>query len=84
MIFANGTGSTLSTYKSFLNHLSSWGFIAVGNDDKNTRTGASLEKTIKFLIDENENENSVFYQKIDLDNIGIGGILKVVQQFLIW
>ena len=73
VIFANGTGSTSSTYKPFLEHLSSWGFIAVGNDDKNTRTGASLEETIKFLIKENENESSVFYQKIDLDNIGIGG-----------
>lgn len=72
-IWANGTGSTSSTYKSFLTHLSSWGFIAVGNDDKNTRTGASLEETLQFLIAENENKDSVFYHKIDLDNIGIGG-----------
>ncbi len=73
VIFANGTGSTSSTYKYFLTHLSSWGFIAVGNDDKDTRTGASLEETIKFLIKENDNKESAFYQKIDLDNIGIGG-----------
>lgn len=73
VIFANGTGSTSSTYKPFFEHLSSWGFIAVGNDDKNTRTGASLEETIKFLIQENENKDSVFYHKIDLDNIGISG-----------
>lgn len=73
VVFANGTGSTSSTYKAFLEHLSSWGFVAVGNDDKNTRTGASLEKTIEFLIQENENKDSIFYHKIDLDNIGIGG-----------
>lgn len=73
VIFANGTGSTSSTYKPFLTHLSSWGFISVGNDDKNTRTGASLEETIKFLIAENENKDSIFYHKIDLDNIGIAG-----------
>lgn len=73
VIWTNGTGSTSSTYKSFLTHLSSWGFIAVGNDDENTRTGASLEETIKFLMDANEDEDSVFYKKIDLDNIGIGG-----------
>lgn len=73
VIFANGTGSTSATYKAFLEHLSSWGFIAVGNDDNDTRTGASLEKTIEFLIQENENRDSIFYQKIDLDNIGIGG-----------
>lgn len=73
VIFANGTGSTSATYKSFLEHLSSWGFIAVGNDDKDTRTGTSLEETIKFLMKENENKDSVFYHKIDLENIGIGG-----------
>lgn len=73
VIFANGTGSTSSTYKPFLTHLSSWGFISVGNDDENTRTGASLEETIKFLIAENEKKDSIFYHKIDLDNIGIAG-----------
>ena len=73
VIFANGTGSTSATYKSFLKHISSWGFIAVGNDDQNTRTGNSLNKTIDFLIQENENKDSIFYHKIDLDNIGIGG-----------
>ena len=73
VIFANGTGSTSATYKAFLKHLASWGFLAVGNDDQNTRTGASLEKTVEFLIQENENKDSIFYRKIDLDNIGIGG-----------
>lgn len=73
VIWANGTGSTSSTYKAFFKHLASWGFIAVGNDDKNTRTGDSLEETIQFLMVENENKNSIFYHKIDLDNIGIGG-----------
>ncbi len=73
VIFANGTGSTSATYKPFMEHLSSWRFIAVGNDDNNTRTRNSFEETIKFLISQNENTASVFYQKIDLDNIGIGG-----------
>lgn len=73
VVFANGTGSTSTNYRAFLEHLSSWGFIAVGNDDKDTRTGASLERTIEFLIQESENKDSIFFQKIDLDNIGIGG-----------
>lgn len=73
VLWANGTGSKSNTYKYFLTHLASWGFIAVGNDDENTRTGASLEETLKFMITENENSDSVFYHKLDLDNIGIGG-----------
>ena len=48
-------------------------FIAVDNDDENTRTGESLNAGIDLLIAENENPNSVFYHKIDLDHISIGG-----------
>ena len=73
VLWANGTGSKSETYKYFLTHLASWGFIAVGNDDENTRTGASLDATLQFLINENENKESVFYHKLDLDNIGIAG-----------
>lgn len=73
VLWANGTGSTTDTYKYFLPHLSSWGFITLGNDDQNTRTGESLNAGIDLLIEENEDPKSVFYHKIDLDNIGIGG-----------
>lgn len=73
VIFANGTGSKSDTYKPFLKHLASWGFIVVGNDDENTRTGESLEETVKFLIKENDTESSIFYHKIDLDKIGLAG-----------
>ena len=73
VLWANGTGSTSDTYTSFLRHLSSWGFIVVSNDDENTRTGESLNAGIDLLIAENDDADSVLYQKIDLDNIGIGG-----------
>ena len=73
VLWANGTGSKSDTYTSFLKHLSSWGFIVVSNDDENTRTGESLNAGIDQLIAENDNADSVLYQKIDLSNIGIGG-----------
>lgn len=73
VIWANGTGSKSDTYKAFFKHLASWGFIVVGNDDENTRSGESLNKTIDMLIKENDDKDSIFYQKLDLDNIGIGG-----------
>lgn len=73
VIWANGTGSKSDTYKAFFKHLASWGFIVVGNDDENTRSGESLNKTIDLLIKENNDKDSIFYQKLDLDNIGIGG-----------
>ncbi len=73
VVWANGTGSKSSTYEAFLTHLASWGFIAVGNDDENTHTGASLNASIEFLMAENERANSIFYHKLDLDRVGIGG-----------
>ena len=73
VLWANGTGSKSDTYTSFLKHLSSWGFIVVSNDDENTRTGESLNAGIDLLISENGKTDSVLYQKIDLNNIGIGG-----------
>lgn len=73
VLWANGTGSTSSTYTAFFRHLASWGFIVVGNDDENTRTGESLNKAIDLLIQENGSEDSILYNKIDLDRIGISG-----------
>lgn len=73
VIWANGTGSKSATYEAFLTHLASWGFIAVGNDDENSRTGASLNAAIEFLLAENERADSIFYHKLDLDHVGIGG-----------
>ena len=64
VLWANGTGSKSDTYTSFLKHLSSWGFIVISNDDENTRTGESLNAGIDLLIEENENADSVMYQKI--------------------
>ena len=73
VLWANGTGSKSNTYTAFMKHLASWGFIVVGNDDENTRTGESLNAGIDLLMTENESELSALYQKVDLDNIGIGG-----------
>ncbi|HFI0326514.1 TPA: alpha/beta hydrolase family protein [Streptococcus suis] len=73
VLWANGTGSKSGTYQSFLNHLSSWGFITLVTDDENSRTGESLNAAIDLLIKENGNPDSVLYQKVNLEKIGIGG-----------
>lgn len=73
VLWANGTGSNSGTYTAFFKHLASHGFIVVGNDDPNTRTGASLNAGIDLLLSENEKTDSPLCGKIDLENIGIGG-----------
>lgn len=73
VVIANGTGFGASKYKSFFKHLASWGFIVLGNEDTDSRTGASSEAALDFLLNLNEDSNSIFYGKVDTQNIGIGG-----------
>lgn len=73
VIMANGTGIPASKYKAVFKHLASWGFIVVGNEDENSRTGASSSASLDYMLSLNEDRESDFYSKIDVDNIGIGG-----------
>ncbi len=73
VIMANGTGIKASKYKEVFKHLASWGFIVAGNEDENSRTGASSAATLDYILKLNEDTSSKFYGKIDTDNIGIAG-----------
>jgi len=73
VVIANGTGSKASSYEEVYKHLASWGFAVIGNDDEQSRTGASTEATLVFLLAENENPDGEFYGKIDTNHIGIAG-----------
>lgn len=73
VIMANGTGVKASQYRAVFRHLASWGFIVVGNEDENSRTGESSAAALDFMLGLNEDKSSDFYGKIDTDNIGIAG-----------
>ena len=73
VIVLNGTGVLPKKYKALFKHLTSWGFIVVGNDDPSTGFGKSADETIDYLKKANDDKNSILYRKIDMDNIGITG-----------
>ncbi|MDO5294506.1 MAG: alpha/beta hydrolase [bacterium] len=73
IILANGTGVPASKYKEVFKHLASWGFIVVGNEDENSRTGASSALSLDYMLMLNDNNSTEFYEKIDVNNIGISG-----------
>ncbi len=73
VVMANGTGVPASKYEAIFNHLASWGFIVIGNEDENSRTGMSSSESLGFMLEQNENRHSIFYGKVDIENIGIGG-----------
>lgn len=73
VVFANGTGVPHYKYEAVFKHLASWGFIAVGNDDRNSWSGVSSAQSLDYLLSENDNPSSIFYQKINKNQIGISG-----------
>lgn len=73
VVIANGTGSIASTIEPVLKHLASWGFIVVGNDDKNSRTGESSAASLDFILASNEDPESAFFGKVDVNRVGIAG-----------
>ena len=73
VVMVNGTGVGASKYPAVFEHLASWGFIVVGNDDPSTCTGDSADATLAWLLNENADPNSRFYQKVDQANIGVCG-----------
>lgn len=73
VVFVNGTGVYSSKYPALFKHLASWGFIVIGNEDPSTYSGNSADTTLAWLLNENENSDSRFYQKVDTEHIGISG-----------
>ena len=73
VVYSNGTGQRGSQYKSLYRHLSSWGFVVLANDDPESYSGLPAEKTLSWILEENEKEDSIFYGKIDTDRIGTYG-----------
>ena len=73
IIVVNGTGGKATKYEPQFELFASWGFIVVGTQDKGTGTGETTVKTLHYMLNQNENADSVFYHKIDTGNIGITG-----------
>lgn len=73
VVFANGTGTPASSYAAVFEHLASWGFIAVGNEDEEPRTGESTLGSLDYVLALNADEESPLFGKIDEDNIGVAG-----------
>ena len=73
MVILNGTGILPKKYPALFQHLASWGFIVIGNDDPSTGFGLSADETIDYLIKINDDQNHILYHHIDFKHIGITG-----------
>lgn len=73
VVIANGTGTPARKYKAVFQHLASWGFIVVGNQEEWAWEGKSSSKSQDIVLQENDNPQSPLYHKVDIENIGLVG-----------
>ena len=63
VLLVNGTGVPYTKYGAIFEHLASWGFIVVGNDDKNSASGKSSSIMLNYILSLNEDNESIFLAK---------------------
>ncbi|MGN1020135.1 MAG: alpha/beta hydrolase [Aristaeellaceae bacterium] len=73
VVMANGTGVGASRYGAVFEHLASWGFIVVGNEDQGAWDGSSSAESLDFMLRCNEDPASIFHGRVDTARIGIAG-----------
>jgi hypothetical protein len=71
--WGNGTLGSPSHYEYFLKHMASWGFVVVATEDPNPGAGATILDSAKFMIRANDDSASLFYHKLDINQVGSFG-----------
>lgn len=73
LTWGNGTGMATSNYDALLMHLASWGFVVVATDSTMTLSGEEMLAGVDYLISENSNSLSAFYNKLDVNAVAAIG-----------
>ena len=71
VLVVNGTGFKATKYEPQFAQLASWGYIVVGTQDKGTGSGETTIQMLNDMMEQNNNKESILYQKIDIENIGV-------------
>lgn len=87
MIMAvNASNTAVLNYEPFFERLSTWGFIVVGTEDRQAGSAQTTSETLDYMLD--ISNDSILYNKIDKENIGIvgysqggAGALRAVTEF---
>jgi len=73
LVWANGTVCPPALYYEFLSEVASEGYIVVTNTELFAGNGKEQKNSIDFILAEDEDEDSIFYNKIDEEHIGVMG-----------
>jgi len=83
IVICNGTGWVGSKSKPLYEHYASWGFIVIATEEEYSWNAFGADMCINFLMKLNDTESleldgmedkkNIFYEHIDLENVGIVG-----------
>ena len=73
IVVTNASNTAALNYKPFFERLASWGFVVIGNDDRQAGTGKSTSETLDYILALNADPDSIFYGKINEEKIGCVG-----------
>lgn len=73
VLITNASNTAALNIEPFFKKLASWGFIVAGNEDRQAGNGESTSKTLDYILELNNDKDSIFYQKVDEENIGSAG-----------
>ena len=73
ILVVNASNTAALNLKPAYARLASWGFIVVGNDDRQTGTGKTASKTLDYVLNLNKDKNSELFGKMDEEHIGCVG-----------
>jgi len=62
--WGNGTGVTGQGYSFFNQNVASWGIVVIASDNSNVDSSPYLSTGIDYLVAQNKNPSSVFYNKL--------------------
>jgi len=71
--WANGTMCPPILYYGLLSKIAEGGYIVIADTNVMAADGTKQIASIDYLLAENEDEESVFYNKVDAENIGVIG-----------
>ena len=73
IVIVNASNTAALNLKPAYARLASWGFIVVGNDDRQTGTGKTASETLDYVLNLNKDKNSELFGKMDEEHIGCVG-----------
>ena len=73
ILVVNASNTAALNLKPAYARLASWGFVVVGNDDRQTGTGETASETLDYVLNLNKDENSELFGKMDEEHIGCVG-----------